>query len=64
MRFHKNASNVIAKERLRMMVESEPAACSPEKMALMKKEISEIVKKHLDLSMEMYDIKIVLKQKR
>lgn len=64
MRFRKTATDRIARERLRMMVETGSFECSPEQMAQMKKEISEIVSRYVHLEPEEYELRILLKQKQ
>lgn len=60
----KNYSNHIAKERLKLMMESEPLECAPETMVQMKKEISDIVSRYFEISPDKYEIKVILKQNR
>lgn len=64
MRSRREGSNSIAKERLKLMVESEPVECAPDLMARMKKEISEIVGRYFEISPEKYEIKVILKQNK
>lgn len=64
MKFHKPASDAIARERLRMMVESGTVECSSEQMTQMKKEISEIISRYIEVMPEDFEIKILLKQKQ
>lgn len=59
-----DASNIVAKERLKMMVESEPMECSPSVMSRMKKEISEIISRYYEISPENYEICVILKQNK
>lgn len=58
------ASNSIAKERLKMMVESEPMECSPSVMNRMKKEITDIISRYYEMAPESYEISIILKQNK
>ena len=60
----KEYSNKIAKERLKLMMETEPVECTPEIMAQMKKEIWEIVGRYFEISPDKYEIKVILKQNR
>lgn len=64
MRFHRSATDAIARERLRMMVESGSVECSSEHMAQMKKEISEIISRYIDVTPGDFEIKIILRQKQ
>lgn len=64
MRPDRSGTNSIAKERLKLMMESEPMECGPDKMSQMKKEISEIVSRYFDVSPDNYEIKVILKQNR
>lgn len=60
----KRTSGIVACERLKCVMETDPFECSGENMAQMKKEILEIMCRYYDLSPENYDIKIVLKSKK
>ncbi len=60
----KEYSNTIAKERLKLMMETEPVECTPEIMTQMKKEISEIISRYFEISPDKYEIKVILKQNR
>ncbi len=64
MRVKKEGSNSIAKERLKLMVESDPVECAPDLLARMKKEISEIVGRYFEVSPDKYEIKVILKQNK
>lgn len=64
MRFLNRATESVAKERLRLMIESEQSACSPEAMSIIKREIAEVVARHFDITSEDYEIKVILKEKR
>lgn len=59
-----DSSHTIAKERLKMMVESEPMECSPSVMSQMKKEISDIISRYYEISPENYEISVILKQNK
>lgn len=59
-----DASNTVAKERLKMMVESEPMECSPSVMNRMKKEISDIIARYYEISPDNYEISVILKQNK
>lgn len=62
MRAKKELSDSIAKERLKLMAETETVECPPDLMARMKKEISDIVGRYFEISPEKYEIKVILKQ--
>ena len=66
MKWNREVSNSVAKQRLKLMMESEPVECSPEMLVQMKKEITEIVFKYFEISPEQYEIKVSLRpnQKR
>lgn len=53
-----------AKNRLRIMLHNESDACQAERMQQIIKEIKEIIGKHLNISEDAYEIKIVLKEDR
>lgn len=57
-------SKNVAKERLKLMMESEPIECRPELMNRMKKEVSDIIGRYFELSPDSYEIKVILKQNR
>ena len=54
----------IAKERLKVMIESGQMENSPNLMERMKKEISDIISRYYDVSAENYEIKVILKQNK
>ena len=66
MKWNHEVSNSVAKQRLKLMMESEPVECSPEMLVQMKKEITEIVFKYFEISPEQNEIKVSLRpnQKR
>lgn len=64
MRSRRELSNSIAKERLKLMIETEPVECTPDLMARMKGEISEIVSRYFEINPEKYEIKVILKQNK
>lgn len=64
MRGKKGNTDSIARERLKLMMESEPVDCEPDRMAQMKKEISEIVSRYFDIAPDGYEIKVILKQNK
>ena len=55
---------LVAKERLKLMMEAEPIECRPELMNRMKQEVSEIIGRYFELSPDSYEIKVILKQNR
>lgn len=59
-----DASKLIARERLKLMVESEPMECSEAAMVRMKKEIADIISRYYEITPENYEIKVVLKQQK
>lgn len=61
---HKSHTNVIAKERLKLMIEAEPVDCTPDNMKQMKREISEVIGRYFEITPDMYEIKVLLKQNK
>ncbi len=64
MIFHKENSSSIAKERLKLMMESDTLEYSANDISRLKKEISNLVSRYFDLSADMFEVKITLKQKK
>jgi cell division topological specificity factor len=64
MKDRRERTGIIAKERLKLMLESEPIECGQDKMEQMKKEISEIISRYLDDPPDGYEIKILRKQNK
>lgn len=64
MKVRRERTGSIAKERLKLMLESEPVECGQDLMAQMKKEISEIVSRYFDVPPDGYEIKVILKQSK
>lgn len=64
MIFHKNDSSSIAKERLKLMMESDTLEYSSKDIAQLKKEISALVGRYFDSPADMFEIKITLKQNK
>ncbi len=64
MIFHKEDTSSIAKERLKLMMESDALEYSAEDISRLKKEISALVSRYFDVSADMFEIKISLKQKK
>ena len=64
MIFHKEDSSSIAKERLKLMMESDTLEYSANDIARLKKEISNLVSRYFDVSADMFEVKITLKQNK
>lgn len=64
MIFHKENSSSIAKERLRLMMESDTLEYSASDISRLKKEISSLVSRYFDLSADMFEVRITLKQNK
>ncbi|MBQ3558316.1 MAG: cell division topological specificity factor MinE [Agathobacter sp.] len=62
MIFHKEDASSIAKERLKLMMESDTLEYSSNDISRLKKEISSLVSRYFDISADMFEIKITLKQ--
>ena len=62
MRLSLKRTDSIAKERLKLMVESDPLDGASIQMMQMKKEISDIVSRYYELDPENYEINVTLKQ--
>jgi cell division topological specificity factor MinE len=62
MKGRRDRTGIIARERLKLMLETEPADCGQDKMSQMKKEISEIVGRYFDVLPDGYEVKVILKQ--
>ena len=64
MIFHKRRtrSSFIAKERLKLMMEAEPIEQATCDTSQLKKDISMLISRHFDLSPDMFEIKVTLKQ--
>ncbi len=62
MIFPKTDSNMIAKERLKQMMESEALEHSAIDVLQLKKEISALVGRYFNISPDNFEIKITLKQ--
>lgn len=60
--FVKNDSSTIAKERLKLMMESDTLEYSAKDILRLKKEISSLVSRYFDVSADMFEVKITLKQ--
>jgi len=64
MIFHKEDSSSIAKERLKLMMESDTLEYSSNDISRLKKEISALVSRYFDISADMFEVKITLKQNK
>jgi septum formation topological specificity factor MinE len=64
MIFHKNNYSAIAKERLKIMMESDTLEYSSKDISQLKKEISNLLSRHFDSPADMFEIKITLKQNK
>ena len=62
MIFHKENTSAVAKERLKIMMESDVLEYSATDISRLKKEIASLVSRYFDISAEMFEIKITLKQ--
>ena len=62
MIFHKENASSIAKERLKLMMESDNLEYSTNDISRLKKEIASLVSRYFDVSTDMFEIKITLKQ--
>lgn len=54
----KNSSGNVAKDRLKLVLVSERAGCSPEIMEQMKTEIIQVISKYIEIEVESFDFKI------
>lgn len=64
MIFHKSNYSSIAKERLKIMMESDTLEYSSKDISQLKKEISALVSRYFDSPADMFEIKITLKQNK
>lgn len=62
MIFHKEDASYIAKERLKLMMEADTFEYSSNDISRLKKEISALVSRYFDLSPDMFEVRITLKQ--
>ena len=62
MIFHKEDASSIAKERLKLMMESDTLEYSSDDISRLKKEISTLVSRYFDVSADMFEVRITLKQ--
>ena len=56
--FRKKSSGSVAKDRLKLVLVSDRANCSPEIMEQMKNDIIQVISKYMEIDMEGLDIKI------
>jgi len=56
--FKKKNSGDVAKDRLKLLLVSDRADCSPEMMERIKNEIIQVISKYMDIDMERLDIQI------
>lgn len=64
MIFHKDNSSSIAKERLKLMMESDTLEYSASDISRLKSEISALVSRYFNISADMFEVKITLKQNK
>lgn len=64
MIFHRNDYSSIAKERLKLMMESDSLESSAVDIAQLKKEMSTLVGRYFDMPADMFEIRITLKQNK
>ena len=62
MIFRKNDYSSIAKERLKLMMESDTLEYSAADIARLKKEISALMNRYFDVPADMFEVRITLKQ--
>ena len=62
MIFHKENVSSVAKERLKLMMESDTLEYSTNDISRLKQEIASLVSRYFDVSADMFEIKITLKQ--
>ena len=59
-----NNSSYIAKERLKLMMESDTLEISVKDVSRLKTEISALISRYLNLPTDMFEVKITLKQEK
>ena len=62
MIFRKDDASLIAKERLKLMMESDSLEYSSDDISRLKSEISNLVSRYFDISADMFEVRITLKQ--
>ena len=58
--FRKKSSGDVAKDRLKLLLISDRANCSPEVMELIKNDIIKVISKYMEIDCENLDIQITL----
>ncbi len=56
--FRKKSSGEVAKDRLKLLLVSDRANCSPEMMEMIKNDIIEVISKYMDIDAQGLDIQI------
>ena len=56
--FRKRASGTMAKDRLKLVLVSDRASCSPETLEMIKNDIIEVISKYMEIDAEGLDIQI------
>ncbi len=56
--FRKKGSGEVAKDRLKLLLVSDRASCSPEMMEMIKNDIIEVISKYMDIDAQGLDIQI------
>ena len=56
--FKKKSSGDVAKDRLKLLLVSDRASCSPEMMEQIKNEIIQVISKYVEIDVEGLDIKV------
>ena len=64
MIFGKGDASNIAKERLKLMMESDTLEYSSNDISRLKKEISALVSRYFNISTDMFEVRITLKQEK
>ena len=60
--FRKEDASGIAKERLKLMMESDSLEYSSNDISRLKREIASLVSRYFDVSADMFEVRITLKQ--
>ena len=56
--FRKRSSGTMAKDRLKLVLVSDRASCSPETMEMIKNDIIEVISKYMEIDTQGLDIQI------
>lgn len=56
--FKKKNSGTVAKDRLKLLLVSDRANCSPEMMEMIKNDIIQVISKYMDIDADALDVKI------